>query len=440
MTNWQRLRRFARIGLILSLILVPAGYALNAWVGITVQTQTLQPRGLQKSIVATGRVETPHRVELAAQITGTVSAVKVVEGQTVTAGTPLIELDAAELQAAQEIAQASVEQAQAKIEQITRTQRPVADQQLRVAEVTQQTARSQLDRFEALFGQGFIGAATLENANQTAQTAQLQVAVAQFQRSSLAPGGSDWLLAQAALRQAQASLRNAQARRNYSTVRAPSAGSIIARRVEPGDVVQPGRALLTLAPTGPTQLIVLVDEKNLGQLALEQKALASADAYPSEVFPAILKTILPGVDPQTATVEVRFEVPNAPHFLRQNMTVSVEVLTALRTAAIAVPTTALIDIAAQEASVLVIEKHRVVRKSVRLGLSSTPATPGSPGAQTEVLEGLQTGEEIILEPRGLKPGQRVRSTSQPARTNPGAHAAVVREPGSNDEGTLSNQR
>jgi HlyD family secretion protein len=63
---------------------------------------------------------------------------------------------------------------------------------------------------------------------------------------------------------------------------APADGVLIGRNVEPGDVVQPGKELMTLAPSGETQILVQVDEKNLAQLRLGQKAIASADAYPRE--------------------------------------------------------------------------------------------------------------------------------------------------------------
>ena len=86
-----------------------------------------------QSVVASGHVETPHRVGLGSQITGTVRRVPVAEGQQVNAGDLLVELEAAELQAAQRQAEIAVIQAQARLRQLQELQAPVAEQQLRQA-------------------------------------------------------------------------------------------------------------------------------------------------------------------------------------------------------------------------------------------------------------------------------------------------------------------
>ena len=88
-------------------------------------------------------------------------------------------------------------------------------------------------------------------------------------------------MAQTALAQAHAALGAANVRLEQTVIRAPADGVLIARNVEPGDVVQPGKELMVLAPAGETQIVVQIDEKNLSQLKLGQKALASADAYPA---------------------------------------------------------------------------------------------------------------------------------------------------------------
>ena len=62
-----------------------------------------------------------------------------------------------------------------------------------------------------------------------------------------------------------------------TVIAAPVDGILIGRSAEPGDVAQPGKELMVLAPAGETQIVVQIDEKNLSQLRLGQKALASAD-------------------------------------------------------------------------------------------------------------------------------------------------------------------
>lgn len=128
-----------------------------------------------------------------------------------------------------------------------------------------------------------------------------------------------------ALAQAQATLASAEAKLAQTVIRAPVDGVLIAREVEAGDVVQPGRELMVLAPAGETQIDVRIDEKNLAQLAIGQRALASADAFPADRFTAVLFYINPGVDSLCGSVDMKLRVPDPPAYLRQDMTVSVDV-------------------------------------------------------------------------------------------------------------------
>ncbi|TIP31650.1 MAG: HlyD family efflux transporter periplasmic adaptor subunit, partial [Mesorhizobium sp.] len=69
------------------------------------------------------------------------------------------------------------------------------------------------------------------------------------------PGGSDYVMAETALNQAEANLATAKARLGYATIRSPRDGVLITRNVERGAVVQPGTTLLVLAPSGDTELV-----------------------------------------------------------------------------------------------------------------------------------------------------------------------------------------
>ena len=70
---------------------------LSLWLGPKTPVATVVQRDFVQTVVASGRIESPHRVELGVQITGTVKAVPVNEGQIVVAAQPLIELEDAEL-------------------------------------------------------------------------------------------------------------------------------------------------------------------------------------------------------------------------------------------------------------------------------------------------------------------------------------------------------
>jgi HlyD family secretion protein len=396
------LRRHARIAAVLFVALLFAVPAAPRLVfGPEVAVTPVVRRDFVHSVVASGRVEAPHRVTLGVPITGTVLNVPVAEGQSVAVGAVLIELESAELRAALGQAEVAVQQAAARLRQLREVQAPMAEQAVQVAQANHDAARQALARSSDLFTKGFIGQAALDEAHRAERVAQAQLHSARQQRDSALPAGSDTSIAVSALAQARAGAEAARARLRYATVRAPAGGTLIARSVEPGDVVQPGKALLVLSPAGETQLVVQIDEKNLRLLRLGQPAMASADAYAQQRFPAEIVYINPAVDAQRGSIEVKLRVLAAPNYLKQDMTVSVDVEVARRTNATLVPVDALHDIDATSPWVLRVEDGHVRRRPVRLGLISS--------GWCEVLEGLREGDLIVpAAPSTLADGARIR--------------------------------
>jgi HlyD family secretion protein len=375
------------------------------WLGPQVSTESVVRRDFVQTVVASGHVEAPHRLDVGVQITGTVLRIPVIEGQAVKAGDLLVELEAAELNATGRQADVAVVQAQARLRQLQEVQGPVAAQTLRQAQSSLTNARAALARSQELFGQGFIGQAALDDARKTVELADAEVRAAQKQLETTTPTGSDRALALANVAGAQASAQAARARTGYAVVKAPVAGTLIARDVEVGDVVQPGKVLMTLSPQGRTQLVVAIDEKNLALLALRQQALVSADAYPTQHFAATLAYINPGVNATTGAVEVKFDVAAPPAVLKQDMTVSVDIEVARRAQVLIVPLSAVHDPDAAP-WVLRLEGRHAVRRPVQLGLRS--------GGLAEVLGGLSEGDAVLLGSVAVKAGARVRATSEAA--------------------------
>lgn len=344
-------------------------------------------RDFVQTVVASGRIESPHRVELGVQITGTVKAVPVNEGQSVNAAQPLIELEDAELVASVRQAELAVTQTQAKLRQLREVQAPLAEQAMHQAQVNQDAATRALQRTQDLFDKGFIGQAALDESARAEQVMRSQLKSTQQQLNSARAGGSDMAVAESALSQAQAGAELARARLRYGKVLAPVAGTLIARNVEPGDAVQPGKVLMVLSPAGETQLVVQIDEKHLNLLKIGQTAQVSADAYPDQRFTAELVYINPGVDAQRGSVEVKLHVAQPPAYVRQDMTVSVDIEVAKRSQAVLVPTEAVHDLDTSAPWVLKVVKGQAVRSPIRLGLRSQ--------GLSEVLEGLAASDQVL---------------------------------------------
>ncbi|WP_271009391.1 efflux RND transporter periplasmic adaptor subunit [Paucibacter sp. B51] len=391
---------------VLGLLLIAV--ALGVWQsqgGKALPAEQLQRRDFVQTVVASARVEAPHRVDLAAQITGTVSEVPVAQGQTVAQGQLLVALEASELSAAQRQAEAALQQAQLNLRRLGEVQLPVSEQQLRQAQATLDLARAQLQRSEQLHQQGFIGAAALDEARKSLSLAEAQARVSQAQTRSLQPAGSELALARAALSQAEAAADLARARARYTRIQAPVAGTLIARNVEVGDVVQAGRLLMTLSPQGRTELVMSIDEKNLRLLQLGQSALASADAYPEQRFAARVAYINPGINAQTGAVEVRLAVDAPPAYLRQDMTVSADIEVGRRQGALLLGLAQLHEASGQKPWVWRVDAQQgLQRREIELGLRS--------GGWVEVLGGLAEGDVVLqaaaADAAGLKAGDPVR--------------------------------
>jgi HlyD family secretion protein len=165
---------------------------------------------------------------------------------------------------------------------------------------------------------------------------------------------------------------------------------VLSRDVEPGQIVQPGKALIGLALAGPTQLVAQVDERFLDQLQTGQKAGVVADAFPQQRFSARVLSLAPAVDAQRGAVEVKFALEGLPPaFLREDMTLSVAVETGRRDQALVLPLAALREpMGESSATVLVAQEGRSQERSLRLGLRTLDAV--------EVLQGLAPGDAVLM--------------------------------------------
>jgi HlyD family secretion protein len=171
-----------------------------------------------------------------------------------------------------------------------------------------------------------------------------------------------------------------------------------------GDIVQPGKVMFEIARAGVTEILVPLDEKNLAAVAPGQTAHCVADAYPTEAFTARVSLITPKIDPLRGTVDIRLAVDAVPAFLLQDMTVSVNIETARRGSAIAVPNDALQPGTDGSATVIAVRDGRAERVAVEVGLRGL--------TQSEITRGLSAGDIVLADP-GFA-GRRVRASVQAA--------------------------
>ena len=427
-----------------ALLLAALGFAGTAWWrGPQVDVLEARRAPLVRTLQFSARVATLSRVDIGSTLTGRVEQVQVREGDAVQAGDVLVQLESDELRAALAQAEAAEQQARAALAGLRGSGRTTAQGALAQADATERAASAALARAEQLVAQGFYSGAQLDEARRAAAVAGAQSRSARAQVQASADAGTDMAQAQAQLDVARAAASAARARLAQASLRAPLDARVLVREVEPGQIVQPGKALLSLALAGPTQLVAQVDERFLDQLRPGQSAAVVADAFPDQRFAARVLSLAPAVDAQRGAIEVKFALADStpPAFLREDMTLSVEVETGRRNSALVLPQSALRPLAggnggngagasapapntdpgatapsagnaAQAAApqgtareVLVVQGGRAQLRSVRLGLHTLGAV--------EVLDGLQEGEQVLVRSAGakgpLQPGQRVRA-------------------------------
>lgn len=381
--------------------------AIGVWqvarilIGPAIAVDIVQRGDLVQTVVASGHVETPYRVEIGSQITGTVNEVLVEEGLTVAKGQPLIVLDSSELKAALVQAQGALAQAEARQRQMKELTLPSAKEALVQAQAVLLNAQQIYDRAAQLLSRGAQTRVAVDEAKKALDVARTQVRSAELQVFTASPGGSDAVMVETQLAQAHANLDSASSRLAYATIAAPRDGVLISRTVERGTVVQPGKALMVLAPAGETQLVIQLDERNLGLIRLGQPAVASADAYPDERMQAKVVYINPGVDITRASVEVKLGVPEPPLYLRQDMTVSVDIETARRDGTLIVPARDVHDGNTASPWVLGLRDGRAVKRPVKLGLRGQ--------GSVEVIDGLGMGDAVVPIGSGVVTGKKIRA-------------------------------
>jgi HlyD family secretion protein len=225
--------------------------------GPTVNADPVVRADFVQSVVASGHVEAPFRVNVGSQITGVVADIPVAEGQSVKAGDTLIVLDDREARAAVVQAQGAVAQTEARMRQLREL--TSAEENLTQAQATLTNAQATFDRTSQLAKTGVATRATLDDATRALNIARAQVRSAEFQVYTSRPGGSDYVMAETLLNQARAALASAKTRLSYTMVKAPRDGVLISRDVERGNVVQPSNVLMKLSPSADTQLVVQID-------------------------------------------------------------------------------------------------------------------------------------------------------------------------------------
>jgi membrane fusion protein, multidrug efflux system len=208
--------------------------------------------------------------------------------------------------------------------------------------------------------------------------------------------------AASALDSAEAQLRQATNAVSYATLKADKAGIVTAVTGEPGQVVSPGQAVITLAEAGATEIAIAVPEQDAGRIAVGQQARIALWAGPRAGTAGRIREIAGQADSASRTYAVRVAVASPPESMRLGMTATVAVRIDEGAAGMLVPLTALAEVDGVPVVFVVDAGSKTVRRR-RITVAGT-ADEG-----VRVADGLAAGELVVTAGvQFLRDGMRVR--------------------------------
>ncbi|MBL8043897.1 MAG: efflux RND transporter periplasmic adaptor subunit [Nitrospira sp.] len=346
---------------------------------LTVGTMAPIKQDLDVRLTYTADLIPNQLVNVFSRVDGYIAKIYVDKGDLVKASQLLVEIDHTDYIHALNQAKANLLSAKAKVVQ--------QDAAVRNAALT-------LDRMQALIKDQFVSQQDLDTAlvNRDAAVALQDSLRAQVQQMTVA------------LAQAETNLA-------YSYIRAPFAGYIAERNLDPGAYVSGttaststvSRGILSVHDVETVRTLIEVVEKDVPLVQIGQRADVRAEAYPNEVFEGRVTRIVQALNRATRTMTVEVDLPNKDHRLKGGMFARVEVLVGKHSQAIQIPLDAVSRLEESQ-YVYVVKEGKAHQVPVELGARD--------GNRIEVVKGLAGDEHLIVS------GKDLVSEGIPVQTQP----------------------
>lgn len=310
-------------------------------------------------LTAVGSLVAVHQVDVSADVNGRVTEIKFEPGAHVEAGTPLVQLF--DMPEQGDLANYK---AQATVAQLS------------------------LDRAKQLASRQFGPQATVDTA-------------------------------QAAYDQAMAGIAKTEALISQKLVRAPFSGDLGVRKVEVGQYLTAGTAIVSLTDLSELWANFTVTEKDSGNLKVGQPVRLKVDAYPGRTFDAKITTIEPQIATDTRNIRVQATVANPEKILKPGMFVTTTVVLPDKPAVVTVPETA-VDYTLYGDSVFVItEKKGEDGKTSLSAVRTFVQTGNRVEGRAEIVKGLKPGDKVVAVGQlKLQSGSAVSISTDPAPAIP----------------------
>jgi len=372
---------------------------------IPIDTTTLQRISIQRQVDLSGTLLSPDQARVSSEVGGIILDVPVQLGSEVRPRDILVRLDTRELQLAVDRAESALRQVEAQLG-IDRGQdkQPPADDQIasiRQAIANRDDARNAFKRADQLHGRGLMSQVDYD----TSET-RLKVAEANYQA---AIDGVRSL--KASLQDRRAAFELAQKKLNDAVVRAPVAGSIAERLVQPGEYIRENTPVATIVQMNPLKLKTAIQERHAGLIRGGQTVEFFVEAFPDRKFIGKIAYVSPAVDQATRTFPVEAIVDNPDRVLKPGFFARGTALTKVDANVLAVPETAISTLAGVS-TVYVIEHDKARQQQVSLGarqdrlVEIVAGLKGDETLATTNLNQLATGVAVRVERSGSRAGSQ----------------------------------
>jgi len=350
---------------------------------------------LAKSVVATGKIEPITKVEVKSKASGIVQKLLVDYGDKVKKDQILAELDKEEILAQVNQQKASLQAAEAAAR--------AADADLQRAKIDAEgpdipMLKRAYERAQKMAKDGVVSESALDDAQKNYELATNKQ---QLGKANVISATSKVKQAEAQVAQAQALLAQKEKEYENSTIVSPIDGVVLSRDVEVGTAVSSilvlgssATLVMTLGDTREVYVKGKVDESDIGKVYIGQPARIKVESYKDRTFSGKVTKISPmGVEKDNVTTfEVRVSIDNSKGELKSQMTANAEVLLEEHKGILMVPEGSLIYDKDRKASVEIPDpaaKDGRKKLAVTVGISN--------GSKTELLSGLNEGQQVILQ-------------------------------------------
>jgi membrane fusion protein (multidrug efflux system) len=203
---------------------------------------------------------------------------------------------------------------------------------------------------------------------------------------------SDLDEAEAQVDSTRARVEAKQATIRKKAVRAPFAGELGIRRINPGQYLAAGDPIIELVDLDPIYTEFTLPERYLSEISVGQQITVSVAAWPEQEFPGTISAISPNIERSSRSVAVRAILQNPDHHLHPGMFAEVKALLPERAEVLTIPERAIsYNPYGNSVYVVVTDQGNTTVKRVQVNTGNVTA------GQVEIVSGLEAGDEIVTD-------------------------------------------